>query len=427
MTERGLLGEILRRIAGSGRRLQQVSDGNDLVQDCRALLQERSEAAGLVRAQHILHQLDRMTTQAKVDFLRSVAENFGVDDDRLQAAIADWTPGDLQAARKIHFAAEPESQNLIRLLNRVPGATARLVALRADLIGSIGDSPALNGLDADFQHLFGSWFNRGFLEIRRIDWSTPAEILEKIIAYEAVHEFSGWDDLRQRVADPDRRLFAFFHPAMASEPLIFVQVALTKDIPSAIAPILSRDRQRIDPEAAKVAVFYSISNCQKGLRGISFGNFLIKQVVVELQRVLPQLDTFVTLSPVPGLRDWVERGLQRNEPILTKVDRQALAGLGQDDRPEPQHAAQLAARYLTRARRSNGFAFDPVANFHLSNGAELHAIHAEADLSARGLGNSWGVMVNYLYDGARIEANHRVYATSHDVTASAEVRALAAS
>lgn len=425
MSDRGFLSDIMQRVAGAGRSRKTQEGETDLIAECRSLLEERSEAAGLVQAQHILDDLTRLELNAKRDFFLRIAREFGADDTALQTAIDTWRQGDVRAARAIHFAAEPRSQELIRALNRVPGATARLVALRADLLGFLREAPELKGLDDDFRHLFGSWFNRGFLEIRRIDWSTPAAILEKIIAYEAVHEFTGWDDLRQRVADPDRRLFAFFHPAMPTEPLIFVQVALTTEIPGAIAPILGKNRRHIDAGAAKVAVFYSISNCQKGLRGISFGNFLIKQVVSELQRDLPDLQTFVTLSPVPGLCNWAARTAQDAAAPLTDTERALIAGLPDGARPDPRDAARLAARYLTKATRLNGAAMDPVAHFHLGNGAVLHRVHAEADLGARGLKNSWGVMVNYLYDGARIEKNHQAYTTGRGIAVSPDVKALA--
>ena len=287
--------------------------------------------------------------------------------------------------------------------------------MRADLLIAAKQDKALKALDRDFQHLFSSWFSRGFLEIRRIDWNTPARILEKIIAYEAVHEITGWDDLRQRVADPDRRLFAFFHPAMPSEPLIFVEVALTKTIPEAIGPIIAAKRDMVDPAQAKVAVFYSISNCQKGLRGISFGNFLIKQVVSELQNELPGLKTFVTLSPVPGLRRWASD----NQADFPEKLQAAL------ESPTPEDTRRLAAYYLTKARRPENTAFDPVAHFHLGNGAELHRIHADADTSPNGRANSWGVMVNYLYDGDKIEANHQAYTADGKIVAAASVRTLA--
>ncbi|MEW2915114.1 malonyl-CoA decarboxylase [Leisingera sp. JC11] len=427
MVQRSFLSDILRRVAGSkrlGREPQEDADA-DLIGMCQNLLHDLGEASGLVTAKRILARYADLSADDKAAFFKGICDKFGVDDAALEAAIDAWSPGDVNAARAVHFAAEPRSQELIRHINRVPGATAQLVSMRADLIEIMNGSNELSGLDKDFQHLFSSWFNRGFLEIRRIDWSTPAEILEKIIAYEAVHEIAGWDDLRQRVGDPDRRLFAYFHPAMPSEPLIFVEVALTEDIPGAIAPILSSERDRIEPDQAKTAVFYSISNCQKGLRGISFGNFLIKQVVVELQRELPDLTTFVTLSPVPALRKWAVKAAEAEGPLLSGDDRAAIAALGEDGARTPEFVSRLAARYLTRAKRGKGTVYDPVAHFHLGNGAVLHKVHAEADLSPRGLSNSWGVMVNYLYDGDQIETHHQAYATERSIAASPEVRALA--
>ncbi|MEL6220123.1 MAG: malonyl-CoA decarboxylase family protein, partial [Pseudomonadota bacterium] len=288
----------------------------------------------------------------------------------------------------------------------------------------------LKQLDRDFHHLFSSWFNRGFLELRAIDWSTPAAILEKIIAYEAVHAIQDWDDLRRRVAAPDRQLYAFFHPALPDEPLIFVEVALTDAIPGAISPILARERAPLDPARATTAVFYSISNCQTGLRGISFGNFLIKQVVEELRRDAPSVRTFVTLSPVPGLRRWTESAsgsealgeagraaLRRLDPVDGSVDA-AEAVAAADQLPE------IAANYLVDAKRPDGLPLDPVARFHLGNGARLERIHAQADHSARGLTGAWGVMVNYLYDLDEIEKNHEAFAHDGRVIASPAVRRL---
>ncbi|MBZ0128402.1 MAG: malonyl-CoA decarboxylase [Rhodobacteraceae bacterium] len=420
MAERRFLNDLFGRMVSARRRLDKGVGRNASAIDLfDRLLGDAGEASGLMTAMLAMDRFDAADAKGKRQIFRDMAMRYGVDTDKLDAAIANWTSGDDSAARRIHFAAEPKSQELIRRLNRVPGATARLVAMRAQLLDAARDNPDLAGLDQDFQHLFTSWFNRGFLEIRQIDWSTPAAILEKIIAYEAVHEITGWDDLRQRVADPDRRLFAFFHPAMPSDPLIFVEVALTTAIPGAIAPIIATARDYVDPDEASVAVFYSISNCQRGLRGISFGNFLIKQVVSELQAELPRLKTFVTLSPVPGLRGWAASA---PDDVLGDADRAAIAST---TGPTPEHAAAIAARYLTKARRKQGTAFDSVAHFHLGNGAELYRVHASADLSANGMANAWGVMVNYLYDGDKIEANHQAYATEQKIVASARVRALA--
>lgn len=418
MANSSFLSDLMARVAQAGWRRHARGDASDTFDLFQRLLGDEGEASGLVTAMQALDQFETHSPAEKAQLFHKIAGECSVDDAALADAIAAYRPGDAEAARRIHYTAEPQSLELIRRLNRVPGATARLVNMRADLLGALRDAPSLKGLDADFEHLFASWFNRGFLEIRRIDWHTPADILEKIITYEAVHEINGWDDLRQRVADPDRRLFAFFHPAMPSDPLIFVEVALTRVIPAAIDAIIRSDRDRIDPTDATTAVFYSISNCQKGLRGISFGNFLIKQVVAELQSELPNLKTFVTLSPVPGLRKWAEA----RPDLLTPGD---LAAIDAADGPSFDDARRIAARYLLHARRPQGTAMDPVAHFHLGNGAALHRIHAAADLSANGRAGSWGVMVNYLYDGPSIEANHQAYATAHKITASVEVRKLA--
>ena len=302
MAEKSFLSDILKRVARAGPFLssKSVPTAADLIPLCQELIGDKGEASGLKNALKILDTYDNASKEERLEFFKGLADAFGVDNDALQAAVTNWQPGDNSAARALYFAAEPKSQELIRRLNRVPGATARLVKMRADLLKHLRDEPQLKSLDLDFQHLFSAWFNRGFLEIEEIDWSTPAAILEKIIEYEAVHQIQGWDDLRQRVGERDRLLFAFFHPAMPDDPLIFVQVALTKEIPSAIGTILELGRETLDPTEATTAVFYSISNCQNGLRGISFGNFLIKQVVAELQREFPSLNTFVTLSPVPG-------------------------------------------------------------------------------------------------------------------------------
>src|SRR6185312_2229566 len=240
-------------------------------------------------------------------------------------AVANWqaAPSDATAA-EVHAASEPRRQELFRRLNLAPGGTAALVRMREQLIDVLEHrDDDLGQVDADFVHLFSSWFNRGFLVLRHIDWSTPAIVLEKLIRYEAVHEIRGWEDLRRRIDPPDRRCFAFFHPALVDEPLIFVEVALEREIPSAIAPILASGRQEfVQPEKARVAVFYSISNCQRGLAGVSFGNFLIKQVVEEICRELPKLTTFVTLSPAPNFARWLARELKaESSAVINEADR----------------------------------------------------------------------------------------------------------
>ncbi len=337
-------------------------------------------------------------------------------------------PGDGNGGA-LHFASEPRRQELIRRLNRAPGGTGALVEMRADLLTLLNGHKDLAALDRDIVHLLASWFNRGFLVLRRIDWSTPANILEQIIRYEAVHEIRDWDDLRRRIDPIDRRCYAFFHPAMPDAPLIFVEVALTETIPGAIAPLLAVNRKPVPADRARTAVFYSISNTQRGLGGISFGNFLIKQVVEELRRELPKLDTFVTLSPVPGFMSWLKDG--KDLPISDE-DRALLKHLDEPNWFDNAELAgelraliePLAAYYFLKARTAKGRLIDSVARFHLGNGARLERINWLGDLSPKGLRESAGIMVNYLYRLDDIEKNHEAYANDGEVVASSAVKKL---
>ncbi|MCF7698325.1 MCD, Malonyl-CoA decarboxylase MCD [Loktanella sp. M215] len=410
--------DLVGRVADRGRSLMGTTAPRSVVQMCDTLLTGKGEATGLALARAIFDRYDGMDWAAKHDFFTMLRDRFGVDRERTETALRHWQEGDETALRDLHIASEPRSQELIRRLNRAPGGTRRLVAMRNDLLHLMGEDSALALLDADFRHLFGSWFNRGFLELQRIDWQTPANVLEKIIQYEAVHEISGWDDLRRRVAAPDRRLYAFFHPALGDDPLIFVEVALTAGIPGDIGAILAADRQMTDPARAQTAVFYSISNCQTGLRGISFGNFLIKQVVEELGREWPNLTTFVTLSPVPGLRKWA---LAHRDDLPTYLADTVTAA---EDGKRPITLSDLTAHYMLTARHSRGGATDPVARFHLGNGARLERINRDADASANGQKASWGVMVNYLYDLDTIERNHEAYSGQGEIIAAPPVRRL---
>ncbi|HYA73078.1 MAG TPA: malonyl-CoA decarboxylase family protein, partial [Roseiarcus sp.] len=315
-----------------------------------------------------------------------------------------------------------------------PGGTLALVRMREDLLAHASENPSLAAFDQDFVHLFASWFNRGFLVLRRIDWTTPANILEKIIRYEAVHAIQGFDDLRRRLEPGDRRLYAFFHPALGDEPLIFVEVALTDSVPAAIAPLLQADRAELPPQGATTAVFYSISNAQRGLARVSFGNFLIKQVVEELKRELPRLQNFVTLSPAPGFAAWLRRERADDKSIyLTPEARRALALLDHANWTKKPAAVEavnkaltlLAAHYLLHARTRAGGVIDPVARFHLGNGAKVERLNPLGDLSAAAMGQSHGLMVNYLYELDQIEKNHEAFVNKNEVAASSAVRRLA--
>jgi len=429
--------DLLATISERGRTLlrrggpsDDKHDASGLVELCEALLSGAGEASGTAMAREVLDRYHDLDAAERRTFFEALVRDFGPDREKVAKAIEAWreNPGDGNGG-ELHFASEPRRQELIRRLNRAPGGTGDLVAMRADLLSLLNGHKGLAALDRDVVHLLSSWFNRGFLVLRRIDWSTPANILEQIIRYEAVHEIHDWDDLRRRLDPVDRRCYAFFHPAMADAPLIFVEVALTEQIPSAIAPLLAVERELVAIERARTAVFYSISNTQRGLGGITFGNFLIKQVVEELRRELPKLDTFVTLSPVPGFRQWLN---QANELPLSQDDREALKQL---DDPNWHANADieaelrvllepLAAYYFLRARNPKGRVIDPVARFHLGNGARLERINWLGDLSPKGLRESAGIMVNYLYRLDDIEKNHEAFANDGEVVASSAVKKL---
>jgi len=444
MQTSNVFSEFISRITEIGHSFTKGMNSNDmdLKSLCQHLLSGRGEATGLALAHEILNRYDEFNEEGKLNFFLLLSADFGVDSELLNSAIDEWKETGNDVERNIHFASEPQSIELIRRLNRVSGATHRLVSMRSDLLDQIKKQPSkkdqLKQLDYDFRHLFASWFNRGFLELRSIDWSTPAEILERIIQYEAVHEIKGWEDLRRRVGKSNRRLYAYFHPSMKDEPLVFVEVALLERIPGAIKPILSeQDSESVDMEKLNTATFYSISNCQPGLRGISFGNFLIKQAVIEVSRELPNIKTFVTLSPVPGFRRWAE-SLVRNEFNDIQLDKKyqkLLMDLVNQPENDQNNLSiktnevalnddlllQILSYYFVVARSQKQKVIDPVARFHLGNGARLEQLHPSADLSDQGLKNSWGLMVNYLYDLDHIEANHEAFLNADEVVISNNV------
>ena len=436
--ESAFFSDLLTSIAERGRSVLKLTAwprdadnrAGSLADMCGALLTGRGEASGVALASEIHARYRGLSNADKDAFFRALADDFGADQQRVQDAVARWSAtGAESAASEIHYASEPRRQELFRRLNRAPGGTAALVAMRADLLDSLRDDRGLAPVDRDFQHLFGSWFNRGFLVLRRIDWSSPAAILEKIIRYEAVHEIRDWDDLRRRIDPIDRRCYAFFHPALLDEPLIFVEVALTQAPPDAIAPLLAEKRPHVAESKARAATFYSISNCQKGLTGVSFGNFLIKQVVEEIRRERPRIESFVTLSPVPGFRAWVESCDDPAVETLAKKAREAATDDGWAVIPDEAARLRktlepLAAHYFLKARRADGRVIDPVARFHLGNGARLERINWMGDLSPKGVGESYGFMVNYLYDLAEIERNHEAFANQGVVVASTAVKKL---
>jgi malonyl-CoA decarboxylase len=399
------LGKLLERIGVTPRPAS--SDG--LLDLAGALLSLRGRASGPSLASAFFDLYDACDIAARQAFLTKLHALYPRDAEAIDLAIARWKETrDENSAQALNEASESPCLKLINMLNLAPSGTRRLLAMRSDLLSAPRGTAGLKALDAEFQDAFTAWFNAGFLEMRRIGWDSPAAVLEKIIQYEAVHSIAGWDDLRSRVEPVDRRCYGFFHPQMPDEPLIFVEVALTSTLPGAITEILSEKRRSVDPHRASHAIFYSISNCQEGLRGIPFGNFLIKRVVGLLKDELPQLKTFATLSPLPGFAAWLKKELGD------------LARL-----PPDSKLRGMAAQYLVVARSAKGQVIDSVARFHLGNGARLEAVHSGADRSANGMRQSNGVMVNYVYDLQEIEANHFQLAELGLVAASKAVLALA--
>ena len=420
----GLRARATARRWTAERRVREILDLSE------QLLARRGEASVLTIAGQVVAAVDRLDEEQTAALLGALGDRFGPDRTAVDAAIDDWrTRHDPQAMLRLSAAVEPPRQELFRRLNMALGGTATLVRLRARLLELLDRRPELAPVDADLRHLFGSWFNRGFLRLERVTWDTAASVLERLIRYEAVHEIRGWDDLRSRLA-PDRRCYAFFHPTLPGEPLIFVEVALTRGLPEAIAPLIDPGREPAEPERADTAVFYSISNCQPGLRGVSFGDLLIKQVVASLAVDLPRLKSYATLSPLPGLAAALAKegpGAEftpaRVGKLVAEQAEELCALAGVDDPvaalrsllaaapPRPaavsRALARLALAYLVQVRRGVRVA-DSVAHFHLANGARLERIDPDGDLGPSGL-PSLGVMVNYVYELGRVELNHERY------------------
>jgi len=430
----GLIDSIVER----GRSLLEGGSGgkvdlDTLIDLSRALVAGHGEFSGSLLAQQIITGFRTLNDEEKLAFFQFLASEFVPDKTRLEASaqlyLDDPCPDHLaQLAEDV----DGPRQEFFRRLNLTPHGARAMVAMRLDLLKNLKKYPELKVVDKDLIHLFSSWFNRGFLVLRRIDWSTSAQTLEKIIKYEAVHEISDWSDLKRRLDPVDRRCFAFFHPALMDDPLIFVEVALSQDIPASIQELLAEETLET-PQTPSTAVFYSISNCQKGLQGISFGNLLIKQVATDLAREIPSLKNFVTLSPIPRFASWL-KDIRDNQNFgaLSPDEIEKLQDLdnvdwqdGGDQRAQLEEPLRhLAARYLLSAKSARNQVLDPVARFHLGNGARLERINWLGDLSPAGIERSHGLMVNYLYDLATVEANHEAYVNDGVIAASNPVKKL---
>ena len=388
---------------------------------CRMMMDSDGEYSSLLLAERILNAYEKLDETERLVFFNLLRVEYDVDVDDINAAARTYER-DSNAENLLHLtaAAEPGRQKLLRRINLVSGGTRRLVKMREHLLTAMCENPELKKIDTDFHHLFNAWFNRGFLLMEPLDWTTPAHILEKIIAYEAVHEIESWSELRSRLEPADRYCYGFFHPSMEDEPLVFVEVALTDQIPRGIGEILCRDPATEAPENPSCAIFYSISNCHRGLAGVSFGNFLIKQVATSLKLRFPQLKTFSTISPAPGFRHWLELQAEERDDatsLLAEFDAQADEDL-QDD------LGKFAAVYFLEQKNGRNQPVDPVARFHLKNGAILERINILGNPSDKGMERSLGTMVNYVYDLSKVEDNHEEYVRNNRIIASAQVKKL---
>ena len=378
----------------------------DINKALESVMISSGEVSSLVYAEHLLTLIEQLNDNDLVIFLKELAENYDIDPSVLSEASKEYAANKTQAnLEKVATASEPGWVELFRRLNTTPNGTVRLVRLRETIRGLVKDNPEIAFFNSSLLSLFKSWFNPSFLVLEKIDWSTPANILEKIIEYEAVHEINSWDDLRARLAPEDRRCFAFFHPLIPDEPLIFVEVALCDKMPESINEVIKIDREITEYKDINTAVFYSISHCQDGLAGISFGNFLIKKVAHKLKQELDDLSKFVTLSPMPSFVKWLEK-----KSMYEDMDEDSLM--------------TQAILYLTESEREDNSPNDPVAKFHLGNGAILEKINLNADLSEKGIMQSKGLMVNYLYNLELLEKNHELFFKTKNVQQSDGIKSL---
>jgi malonyl-CoA decarboxylase len=420
----------------------------------RPLLEEsRTQRGGEVSTRHRAGRIAAIyrgaTLAQRAAILDLITHEFAPQRDQLERAIAAIRDAadDVELSRaeaRLRVALNAPRAKFFTQFNLLPEGVKFLVDLRADLLAALPKAPALEVLKVELDGLLESWFDPGFLELRRITWDSPALVLEKLIAYEAVHPIQSWNDLRNRL-DTDRRCYAFFHPRLPNEPLIFVEIALTRGLPAGVQPLLDQGAPVQDPRTADTAVFYSISNTQKGLRGVSLGNLLLKRVIEDLRRDLPRLGAFATLSPLPGFRRWLDGGPGEPRPLLRPSDLAKFAAsighrdpgtalaetLARPDWPRDARSAdalrepmeKLCARYLLR-EKSGPQPLDPVAHFHLYNGARVSRIFWLADTSARGMEQSYGMMASYRYELSEMEENHERFLRDGHIASSRRVSRL---
>ena len=410
-----LFQNILSTVMKGTRRLNRLGSKSfgtlhkDINKATESVMSTTGEVSTQVYAEHLLNLIEDLDDKRLSTFLKNLLSKYDIDTKILLKNAKNYSSEKNEKNyQEISNSSEPRWIELFRRLNSTPNGTYRLVKMR-ERIRSLNNED-FKILDYGLLRLFKYWFNPSFLVLERIDWETPANILEKIIQYEAVHEINSWKDLRARLAPKDRQCFAFFHPLIPNDPLIFVEVALCSGVPKSIQKIIKIDRQEIDIEEANTAIFYSISNCHNGLLGISFGNFLIKEVAKNLKRELPDLNQFLTLSPLPGFMKWMEE----YAPIT--FERCSEKNCSDDE------LMKKAIKYLTESDRKDGMPNDPVGRFHIGNGASLERVNLGADLSEKGLLQSYGVMANYLYDLDVVEENHEIFYKNKVVPVSSEIK-----
>lgn len=410
------------KLNGSGPRNPSRA-ARKVIQLCRNLLSERGEVSGTLLAGEALAAYQALDETSRDGFFDLLVQEFSPDPEQVGRA-GDAYRANPSAANlaRLQTSVEAPRVELFQRLNLAPGGTGTLVALRARMLRMFDLNPHWEPVVTDLERVLIAWFNRGFLELRRIDWRTSALVLEKLIRYEAVHEIHGWNDLHRRL-EADRRCYAFFHPALPDEPIIFIEVALTRGMSEKVQPLIDPGAPVLPPESADCAMFYSITNCQEGLRGVPFGSFLIKQVVEDLGREFPRIRKFATVSPVPGFREWLA-----SHPELADLQ----AKLAQPNWWENKKLADelrqelvpWCARYLLHAKHRRE-PLDPVARFHLRNGARLERINWLGDISAVGMQRSAGIMVNYFYRLSDLERNHEAYTHDYEIVATSEIESLA--
>lgn len=410
--------------------------------DCDELIRERGQSVSVGIATRVIARFMKLGPPARAEFYDQLASRYNPNLAEIDETLAAYRE-EPTAEHLVRFvqASEPPRQELLRRINRAPSGTSIVVLMRQEILARMKSQPQLRAADADFEHLLSSWFNPGFLELKKLEWTSPAHLLEQVIRHEAVHAIDGWVDLRRRL-EPDRRLFAYFHPALPGEPLIFVEVALVAEMPDAVGPLLDRSKApNLNKKDYKVAAFYSISNCQPGLKGIHLGNFLIKRVAEDLKKEFPSLKTFCTLSPIPSLADFLGKGPRWDDRYFTAHQMQAFdldvqrlrgklpmlakSGIEPDvtDAADAKALTRLCAAYLAQTNSDETRGCDPVARFHLNNGAMLDRINVMADTSSKGLRQSFGLMVNYRYELDAVEENHERF-TRGEVACSSQVKSL---